>query len=303
MVVIPPRSCQHDVCRSPTLRGLGFVVMDEVHYYLADRFRGPVWEGHHPPAEDVQWVSLSATVSNAEEFGAWLAEVRGNHEVIVSEHRPVPLWQHMMVGQDLHDLFVDETSAPTASWTPPASTPTCCGGVAVPSSEGVPVRRPLPGPRAAQPPGQGVARPGRRTRRSRVRRRGRSGAGDPRGGDLAPRPRRPAASHHLHLQPGRVRRRVRQLLQDGMRLIPQQEGERIRPHREERVQALHEEDLAVLGYWDFVEGLTRGFAAHHAGCCRRSGRSWRSCSPQAGSARSSPPRPLPWASTCRRGPS
>ncbi len=65
---------------SPTLRGLGFVVMDEVHY-LADRFRGPVWEEviiHLP--EDVQVVSLSATVSNAEEFGAWLAEVRGNHE-------------------------------------------------------------------------------------------------------------------------------------------------------------------------------------------------------------------------------
>ena len=100
---------------SSTLRGLGFVVMDEVHY-LADRFRGAVWEEviiHLP--EDVQVISLSATVSNAEEFGAWLAEVRGNHEVIVSEHRPVPLWQHMMVGQTMHDLFVDETSAPTAS--------------------------------------------------------------------------------------------------------------------------------------------------------------------------------------------
>ena len=59
--------------------------------------------------EDVQVVSLSATVSNAEEFGAWLAEVRGDTEVIVSEHRPVPLWQHMMVGQGIYDLFVDET--------------------------------------------------------------------------------------------------------------------------------------------------------------------------------------------------
>ncbi|MGO1173894.1 MAG: DEAD/DEAH box helicase, partial [Actinomycetaceae bacterium] len=29
--------------RSSALAGLGFVVMDEVHY-LADRFRGPVWE-------------------------------------------------------------------------------------------------------------------------------------------------------------------------------------------------------------------------------------------------------------------
>jgi ATP-dependent RNA helicase HelY len=58
---------------------------------------------------------------------------------------------------------------------------------------------------------------------------------------------------------------VRQLLQDGMRLVPEQEGERIRRLVEERVQALLDEDLSVLGYWDFVEGLTRGFAAHHAG--------------------------------------
>ena len=93
---------------SATLRGLGFVVMDEVHY-LADRFRGAVWEEviiHLP--QDVQVISLSATVSNAEEFGAWLGEVRGNTEVIVEEHRPVPLWQHMMVGQGLYDLFADE---------------------------------------------------------------------------------------------------------------------------------------------------------------------------------------------------
>ena len=50
-------------------------------------------------------------MSNAEEFGAWLEEVRGDTAVIVSEHRPVPLWQHMMVGQSLFDLFVEETVA------------------------------------------------------------------------------------------------------------------------------------------------------------------------------------------------
>ena len=95
---------------SATLRGLGFVIMDEVHY-LADRFRGAVWEEviiHLP--QDVQVVSLSATVSNAEEFGAWLGEVRGETAVIVEEHRPVPLWQHMMVGQGLYDLFADEVT-------------------------------------------------------------------------------------------------------------------------------------------------------------------------------------------------
>ncbi len=97
---------------SPTLGNLGYVVMDEVHY-LADRFRGAVWEeviiGLAP---SVQVVSLSATVSNAEEFGDWLDEVRGGVEVVVSERRPVPLFQHVMAGRRLYDLFDDV--APTA---------------------------------------------------------------------------------------------------------------------------------------------------------------------------------------------
>ena len=53
-------------------------------------------------------VALSATVSNAEEFGDWLAQVRGGTEVIVDEHRPVPLWQHMLAGRRLYDLFTDD---------------------------------------------------------------------------------------------------------------------------------------------------------------------------------------------------
>ena len=93
---------------SHTLTGLEFVVMDEVHY-LADRERGPVWEEviiHLP--EHVSVVALSATVSNAEEFGAWLAEVRGDTDIVVEEDRPVPLWQHVIADGSLHDLFVDE---------------------------------------------------------------------------------------------------------------------------------------------------------------------------------------------------
>src|SRR3954468_4787887 len=91
---------------SPALRGLRYVVMDEVHY-LADRFRGAVWEEvilHLP--DTVTLASLSATVSNAEEFGDWLQEVRGDTTVIVEEHRPVPLWQSVLVGRRLYDLFV-----------------------------------------------------------------------------------------------------------------------------------------------------------------------------------------------------
>src|ERR1700728_4619772 len=93
---------------SSTLGGLSYVVLDEVHY-LADRSRGAVWEEviiHLP--ESVRVVALSATVSNAEEFGDWLAQVRGGTEVIVDEHRPVPLWQHMMAGRRLYDLFTDD---------------------------------------------------------------------------------------------------------------------------------------------------------------------------------------------------
>ncbi|MCU1674547.1 MAG: hypothetical protein JWN77_2660, partial [Frankiales bacterium] len=90
---------------SDALRGLSHVVMDEVHY-LADRSRGAVWEEviiHLP--DDVQVVSLSATVSNAEEFGEWLGTVRGDTEVVVEEHRPVPLFQHVLVGTRMYDLF------------------------------------------------------------------------------------------------------------------------------------------------------------------------------------------------------
>ena len=84
--------------QSSALTGLSHVVMDEVHY-LADRSRGAVWEEvliQLP--ESVSVAALSATVSNAEEFGDWLATVRGSATVIVEEHRPVPLWQHVAVG-------------------------------------------------------------------------------------------------------------------------------------------------------------------------------------------------------------
>ena len=104
---------------SSALQGLGFVVMDEVHY-LADRFRGPVWEEviiHL--TDDVQLVSLSATVSNAEEFGDWLATVRGDTTVVVSEHRPVPLGQHVLVRGELLDLYAGHVDPTDPGVDPP----------------------------------------------------------------------------------------------------------------------------------------------------------------------------------------
>ena len=94
--------------RPEGISNLGYVVMDEVHF-LADRFRGAVWEEiliHLP--ERIQVISLSATVSNAEEFGSWLKNVRGETEVVLSEIRPVPLYQHILIGNRLLDLFVDD---------------------------------------------------------------------------------------------------------------------------------------------------------------------------------------------------
>jgi ATP-dependent RNA helicase HelY len=250
---------------SGTLRGLGFVVMDEVHY-LADRFRGAVWEEviiHLP--QDVQVVSLSATVSNAEEFGAWLGEVRGDTVVIVEEHRPVPLWQHMMVGQGLYDLFADEVST--------------AGGVPDPTRVNPELLERIRG--GDREAGHDGGRDGRgRVQKGGAggRDRDRGGGGRPprQGGRFGGGPSRAEVIERLNrdgLLPAitfifsRIgcTSAVSQLLASGMRLIPPAEGDRIRRTVEERIQGLADEDLDVLGYWEFVEGLTRGFAAHHAG--------------------------------------
>ncbi|MEW6919170.1 DEAD/DEAH box helicase [Trueperella pyogenes] len=91
---------------------IGYVVLDEVHY-LADEFRGPVWEEIilQLPAH-VRLVSLSATISNVEEFSSWLSSVRGPTEVIVSTTRPVPLVQHVAIQRRLEPLFVGERISP-----------------------------------------------------------------------------------------------------------------------------------------------------------------------------------------------
>jgi ATP-dependent RNA helicase HelY len=274
---------------SATLRGLGWVVMDEVHY-LADRFRGAVWEEviiHLPP--DVSVVSLSATVSNAEEFGAWLGEVRGDTEVIVSEHRPVPLWQHMTVGQSLFDLFVEEVDHGPGT-SPVTVNPDLVHAIRTTEGRGawdshwVSSRG---GRDKGRGQSRGKGRNGSRGRDDWAGRGRRDGAGrGPGGGDGGrgfARGSRPGGGasrselidrlDHEGLLPAITfifsragcEAAVGQLLASGMRLVTEEEGERNRRVVEERIQALADEDLAVLGYWDFVDGITRGFAAHHAG--------------------------------------
>ena len=234
---------------SSALQGLSYVVMDEVHF-LADRMRGAVWEEvilHLP--DEVRLVSLSATVSNAEEFGGWIQTVRGDTTVIVDEHRPVPLWQHMMVGRRLFDLFDYERDGG----------PDQAGRGAVVNPE---LLRHIANRREAD-----------------------------RLADWRPRGRGPAARHRptLYRPPSRpdliasldreallpaiififsragCDAAVSQCLRSPLRLTDDDERARIAEVIDRRTADLADSDLAVLGYYEWREGLLRGVAAHHAG--------------------------------------
>ncbi|MFP5219359.1 MAG: DEAD/DEAH box helicase [Actinomycetes bacterium] len=224
---------------SGALRGLSHVVMDEVHY-LADRARGAVWEEviiHLP--DDVAVVSLSATVSNAEEFGEWLVTVRGETEVVVEEHRPVPLWQHVMVGTRLYDLFTGE-----------------------PGDEAPEVN-----PQLLRVARADVARGGDRGPRGRGRGYAGGGPRPPSRTDVLERLDREGLLPAITFIFSRAGcdAAVQQCLRSGLRLTSPDEADAVRRHVEARTAHLPREDLRVLGYWEWLEGLQRGLAAHHAG--------------------------------------
>ena len=256
---------------SSDLTGLTHVVMDEIHY-LADKFRGAVWEEVilHLPAE-VQVVGLSATVSNAEEFGAWLAEVRGELTVVVDEIRPVPLWQHMLVGRRLYDLFsgADPVAAEPAGARlriDPALVRAVHDAEAMTDrfTSGRP-RRGGPG-RADNGRGHGGRPNGERSEGFR---------GGGRGGGWRP-PARVDVIERLDgagLLPAITfifsragcDAAVTQCVRSGMRLTTERERAEIRQIVDRRTADLVEADLGVLGYWEWREALERGIAAHHAG--------------------------------------
>ncbi|GAB3132128.1 DEAD/DEAH box helicase [Marisediminicola antarctica] len=227
---------------SDLLRDLSFVIMDEVHY-LADRFRGAVWEEviiHLP--QPVRLVSLSATVSNAEEFGDWLQAVRGETDVIVSEERPVPLDQHILMRTKLIDLFDSSGLAATNRVNPELVQMARYGGRTISS-------------RQSQDVGRRHSRGGRPddTRMNR-----------PAVIDLLESRNLLPAIFFIFSRVG-CDQAVAQVLRAGVRLTEQWERDEIRSIVEERCRTLLDEDLAVLGYWEWLEGLERGVAAHHAG--------------------------------------
>jgi ATP-dependent RNA helicase HelY len=229
--------------RSTTLNNLSYVVMDEVHY-LADRSRGAVWEEviiHLP--DSVTIIALSATVSNAEEFGRWLATIRGETEVIVEEVRPVPLWQHVMAGKKLYDLFIDDSQ------------------------------------HEVNPELAALARNSAQAAASRSHSKyGSKGRGAPRRTTLTPWRSDVVALleaevllpaiYFLFSRAG-CDDAVEQILRSGLRLTSTVEREKIRNQVLESTRDIPDEDLAALGFSDWIDALERGVAAHHAGALPR----------------------------------
>ncbi|MFD6424535.1 DEAD/DEAH box helicase [Streptomyces sp. NPDC060198] len=239
---------------SQSLNGLGYVVMDEVHY-LSDRFRGAVWEEviiHLP--ESVTLVSLSATVSNAEEFGDWLDTVRGDTEVIVSEERPVPLWQHVLAGRRMYDLFEEETDHGGRGSARRETNPDLIRLARMESQAGYNPRDRRRGKMVRE-----ADRERERRQRSRIWTPSRAEVIDRLDNEgLLP------AITFIFSRAG-CEAAVQQCLAAGLRLNDEDKRRLVREIVEERTASIPTEDLHVLGYYEWLEGLERGIAAHHAG--------------------------------------
>ena len=214
---------------SSTLINLGYVVMDEVHY-LADKFRGAVWEEVLIHLMDsVQVISLSATVSNAEEFGDWLQAVRGDTEVIVSENRPVPLYQHVLIGNRLLDLFNEDGSVNQTLFR----------------SEREALRK--------------IRTPRNRGRHDDDNRLGRPEVIE----KLQFNQMLPVITFIFSRQG--CDSAVKQCLAANLKLTSTEEREEIRRTALKYTSTINSEDLELLGHHEWLSALERGVAAHHAG--------------------------------------
>jgi ATP-dependent RNA helicase HelY len=224
--------------RSDLLEDLRYVVLDEVHY-LQDPYRGAVWEEViiHLPL-DVVIVSLSATVSNAEEFADWIQTLRGPTAAVIEDRRPVVLEQHYLIDDQLLPMFV------------------ASDGEVVPNPEIRRLEARRENPKIRRSPTRNGHRPAQRPHRPRPNR---SNVVELLSGqNLLP------AIYFIFSRKG-CDAAVAQCMREGLRLTDASERARIREFAEMRCSRLDEADLAVLGYHEWLEALSAGIAPHHAG--------------------------------------
>lgn len=212
------------------LENVGLVVLDEAHY-LQDRSRGAAWEEViiHCPAH-VQFVCLSATISNNHEFADWVRERRGPTRLITTTHRPVPLEPMYMLK--------DKTGSRTLHLQPMFI-----------QREG----RRRPNPRLEHMLGLERGRTRRFKTPNRV--------------EVVERldvEKMLPAIYFVFSRAG-CDTASRRLVESGVQLTNQDERGRIRDIAEDRTSHLADPDLGVLGYDLWLTGLEAGVAAHHAG--------------------------------------
>ena len=215
---------------SSQLDNVEIVILDEVHY-LQDRTRGAVWEEViiHCPKE-VQLVCLSATISNKEEFAAWVRERRGPTELIQTDDRPVPLESMYM----LKDKFGAHQLHLLPTFT---------------QRDG----RRRSNSKIEQMLGL------ERGRKRRYKTPNRVDTIE----ELAEQRMLPAI-YFIFSRAG-CDAAMHRLVESGIRLTNSEEREAIRRVAEQRTDHLEDSDLAVLGYERWIAGLEAGVASHHAG--------------------------------------
>jgi superfamily II RNA helicase len=228
---------------SDLLDRLETVILDEVHY-LQDPYRGGVWEEVLVlAAPNVTFVCLSATVSNANELGAWLRSIRGPVEVVVERRRPITLRHHFAVhhrsdnASVLAPLLSHKATAEEALRIDQAVRR--AGSTRMPSSMAPPGRRPT------------MRLPVRSPRRLEL-------VELLEDEDLLP-------AIVFIFSRAACDDAVRQCIRDGVRLTGRSDRAAIRATAERHVESLSDDDLSVLGYPEWLEGLESGLAAHHAG--------------------------------------
>jgi superfamily II RNA helicase len=212
----------------PSIDEFTHVVLDEIHY-LQDPERGSTWEEVILLLpEEARLVCLSATISNTEQFGGWLRAVRGNVVTIVKRDRPVPL----EVCYCYQDPRTEEAKI-----------------------------RPLfqKNSKVINPSLQKlIAR--YRYNRSRY-------ALVPHRLDVIECLQNHRLLPAIFFIFSRVgcERALSSAIRSGISLVDPDEGDACQRFALERVESLSDEELRILGFGEFLEGLRRGVSIHHAG--------------------------------------